>query len=572
MDDWTVLDLLSDPVPGDPDKTADMIRRLNAQARQAGEIADELGKIADGTERLRMRGDYAPKFGTMLAELPQGPRTLNTAYRDCASVLQRYEKSLRSARQQSQLALNRGRQADAVYRNALRQFCSLLPLRFTGGSIWRGLDEATAQTFSSGLPLAYREYAVQLGRVARLAEHERQQARREASQARESHQEAALRCAADIQACRDALNPSMQQAHEILLTVLNGNDELARRVYAEYYDSETDARPWIQKKAKRPLFLGHPVPDIESDSEGRFRLKSGKPEAIRSEYHLGSDGKPVVIRGNRRTLTGEDLEIADMQAKRRGGYLKDRAEIQAALDGKPVRGSRLGKHPLDELDRSGSSLLTSLAGEEFGETATRQAMRDLARRLPPGYRLDPVVVKDAKGREIKGGAGRFDLIYRVIGPDGRRVGFMVAEAKSPDSSLGARRGLDGKHYEQGHREYMRSIIAAMKRDEHFKSLAEDLEEALAKNKVDYFVVRAAVKHDGGGFPYGELTESKIGEIQKHAAAVRARARELGKSEDEAREIYQRTLSEKAHGVFSYDGYVLKQFDLGHPPVIPLRQP
>lgn len=62
------------------------------------------------------------------------------------------------------------------------------------------------------------------------------------------------------------------------------------------------------------------------------------------------------------------------------------------------------------------------------------------------------------------GSGRFDKIYvRIERGTGRILGFVIGEAKSVDGALGPRRGANDLSYEQGHPEYIRSILEAMTR-------------------------------------------------------------------------------------------------------------
>lgn len=568
MEDWTPLGLPRNPVRGDETATEDAIQRLNRQAAEAKELATKLNAVVGKIAELRMQGDYAETFVTMLEELPHGPEQLGTAYQHCAEALTEYQRTLTEANQQARSALRLGTQSDVVYRNALQQFCVYAPMSFSGPGVWRGLTEAHAAYAPAN---RYRPYLVQLGRAARMAEQERQQARQSAITAGERNDAAARTCASRIENCRAQLNPGMQQAHQNLLAILNGNDAAAEKYLNIYYDAYVYG---YRRKRGRPLFQGHEVPEIERDSDGFFRPKNGKEPAIPSKYHLDSGGKPLVTRGRRDSVQrnddeGIDLDTLDQQARLRGGYLKDRAEIIAALADKPVPGSRWGTiKSLIKEDRFGH--LASVGGEEFGEYASKHAMADLAKGLASGYTMERVKImgRDVLGKpvEITGGPGRFDLIYRVTGPDGR-AGFVVAEAKAPTAALGARWGLDGKRYEQGHIEYMRSVIAEMKGDNRFESLALELEKALQSNKVDYFLVRAAAKYHGGGIPDDQFTAAKVRELHDEARAARDWALDHGWPEKTAWEIRERVLSVNAYGVHTYDGYYAKQFNLGYSPVV-----
>jgi len=201
VDNWHVLDLEKDPVPGDATRVRALAAGLRRQAELAREHSKRLGELADGHEQLKMRGDYAPEYLRVLLSLPPGAAGLHGAYSACGDALSGYANDLALAQGNARAALARGEQADAGYRAALNQFRSVVPVGVTGPGVWRGLDERTALAYSQGLPVGQREYALGLGRYAGQQEEVRQQARKAVLRAAEVHQAAVRTCVGKIQDC-----------------------------------------------------------------------------------------------------------------------------------------------------------------------------------------------------------------------------------------------------------------------------------------------------------------------------------------------------------------------------------
>ncbi|WP_350279194.1 hypothetical protein [Kribbella sp. HUAS MG21] len=127
-------------------------------------------------------------------------------------------------------------------------------------------------------------------------------------------------------------------------------------------------------------------------------------------------------------------------------------------------------------------------GEALGETYARVMIRWLENQYP-GEEILRVPVRSM------GGSGRFDQIYVRMG-GGRILGFAAVEAKSVHGALGSRRGRDGRAYEQGHREYVRSILDAMMQRPgqlNEPGIAARMEAALDAGNFQYFVVKAQVE-------------------------------------------------------------------------------
>ncbi|MCP2304010.1 hypothetical protein [Actinokineospora globicatena] len=174
------------------------------------------------------------------------------------------------------------------------------------------------------------------------------------------------------------------------------------------------------------------------------------------------------------------------------------------------------------------------------------------------------VVRDGAGRpiedlEVSGGAGRFDLVYARYGRNGEVVGYVLVETKGPEADLGVRLGLDGKHYYQGHPEYVRSLLHDMKQDRYFGNLAREISAKFDQGRVDYILVQAKV-----------AARVKPPDVPLTAARLRE-ANRLARNELRPGETYHERLAQEVDGVHIYAGYKARQFDLGYDPVFNLSE-
>ncbi|MFE2750211.1 polymorphic toxin type 30 domain-containing protein [Streptomyces scopuliridis] len=199
MEDWSVLDLPQDPVPGDPAQIQTLAARLLREAQYAEQHASRLGQVAANSADLRMQGDYAPLFQQRLAQLPQQAAVLGPAHESCGRALIAYAQTLEQAKIESRAALSRGLQADAQYKAALQQFCTLAPgFWYTGN--WRELDEPFALRYTQYQRPEVRAAAARVGAYAAQAERERQAAATMARRVARVAAEAEMRCAQAIRA------------------------------------------------------------------------------------------------------------------------------------------------------------------------------------------------------------------------------------------------------------------------------------------------------------------------------------------------------------------------------------
>ena len=202
--DWEVLDLDADPTPGDPDAISSVASGLLNEAQLAQERAQRLQSVADSSGDLAMQGDYAPQFQQVLSGLPGPPGDLADSYQRSAGALSGFADALAGAQGQSSAALERGTQADSMYRAALDEFCSVVPLEFSGTGTWRGLNEATATELAG--PMADEtenpellDWAAEIGQYAGSAEDDRQAAVQMALDAAQQRSDAEQQCAQAIQ-------------------------------------------------------------------------------------------------------------------------------------------------------------------------------------------------------------------------------------------------------------------------------------------------------------------------------------------------------------------------------------
>ncbi|MFF3504357.1 DUF6531 domain-containing protein [Streptomyces sp. NPDC003247] len=200
MNVWLVLDLETDPTPGEPGYFRALATRLRREAEHAEQHTSRLRQVTANSADLHMRGDYAARFHKALADLPDRSAPLGPAHQACAGALARYADQLQQAKIQSAAALERGRQADAQYKAALQQFYALVPVTPPATGVWRGLNRSSALAYAQYQQPQVREIAARIGAYAGQAEQERQLAAQLARQAARALHEAEAQCARTIRA------------------------------------------------------------------------------------------------------------------------------------------------------------------------------------------------------------------------------------------------------------------------------------------------------------------------------------------------------------------------------------
>ncbi|MBE7384878.1 MAG: hypothetical protein F6J95_026125 [Leptolyngbya sp. SIO1E4] len=176
--------------------------------------------------------------------------------------------------------------------------------------------------------------------------------------------------------------------------------------------------------------------------------------------------------------TGET--VADAVQDRRD-LIQNRDTLQTEFDNPQTTAARRTEIET-ELNQIGRAI--NVRSEQLGEAAGRQ----VAENHP-----------DGPWQELKiprSGSGVPDLMYEAA--DGR---LLIIEAKGGTSELGTRLSTDGtRRVEQGHRDYLESLAAAMSRssDPDIRRLGAKIEVALRGNPpaIDYMVVRQPFQDDG----------------------------------------------------------------------------
>jgi RHS repeat-associated protein len=218
MADWSVLDR-TDPAPGTPAGVRQLARRLQDEARRVQDAVSRLQGVANGTDTLRMAGDYAAGYRTALAELPPELRRLDRAYGAAGTALDRFAGSLEEARTRAATALNRGTDADSRYQGALNELRALLPdgrqAVLLGGV---NLNSWTLDTATLGLDESVRAQVRSAGARARSADDDLDAARRLADEAARLRADAERRCEQELDDAGDPIadKPWYEKAWDVV--------------------------------------------------------------------------------------------------------------------------------------------------------------------------------------------------------------------------------------------------------------------------------------------------------------------------------------------------------------------
>ncbi|MFD0638699.1 WXG100 family type VII secretion target [Catenulispora yoronensis] len=112
---WTLLGLDTDPVPGDPAKLDYLISRMHSLADDADRArSGVVGLLADRALNGWM-GASGDAFRAACEPLPDHLQKLRQSYEDAASALTAYQKSLGDARSKSATAVGQGVSAYGKY-------------------------------------------------------------------------------------------------------------------------------------------------------------------------------------------------------------------------------------------------------------------------------------------------------------------------------------------------------------------------------------------------------------------------------------------------------------------------
>jgi hypothetical protein len=264
------------------------------------------------------------------------------------------------------------------------------------------------------------------------------------------------------------------------------NDDAYRE---KYYDGPNRNGEYSRKNADQVDATEERLPKIKEDpakpAGQQFEPKSDDFEE--ATYHKQNEVEHSATQ--RQKDEAQDLIDRRHEANQRAREVEGRyqdAHENGTLD-KEIERERSEAHR-DRTD----------LGEELGEHAARDAIADQFPSPPHEIKElpDPDIHGDNTRLGSKPGSGRFDQIYEVTGPDGKSR-IVVVEAKGPNAGLGTRQGAGNLRYEQGHPEYVNSIIENMRTNgtEAEQNLAEDLARAKRKGNLDYYVAKARVRDE-----------------------------------------------------------------------------
>jgi hypothetical protein len=305
------------------------------------------------------------------------------------------------------------------------------------------------------------------------------------------------------------------------------------------------------------------IPSIELGSDGNYRVRPrGKPKATPASYRLGADGKRWSHRGGRSGIVHATLADLDRLSQARFSNLKKLAGARKDADGLLPSDSIYQVPPNWDL-MGEACFLATLWGELLGTHAGVHAAdtyftERLAERFP-GCTLERVFAGQLHGRDV------LDDIYRVRVGD-RVVGMLVLEAKGPSAELGARDGSAGGRYEQGHLEYLKTVIEVMRTSGRYGSVPDELLAALETKTLGYFRVQALVAHDRIGLSSDEMTGTNLDAIARQADEVVREVREERPdlTPEEAKQIHLHASLGMIKGTATYAGFEATQFDIGFP--------
>ncbi|MFI0962627.1 hypothetical protein ACH4S8_14665 [Streptomyces sp. NPDC021080] len=228
---------------------------------------------------------------------------------------------------------------------------------------------------------------------------------------------------------------------------------------------------------------GQRLPQLVPDPyhPGKWIASSDLPPAIAEKY---LHSKPIL--GHRSAAGADALKHLDEQAAKRDNAI---AADTAAEDRLKAAEKAYAAHPTQDLadameraDAAHSPLHGDMSrqSEMFGENVAEH--HAIPEHYPGAERLDDGAL----------GNNRFDQVYKT--KDGR---YVVVEAKGSErASLGVRKGRSGQLVTQGTKEYFQTILKEMdkravrKSDPAEAALAEELDTALTRGKVDYILVKA----------------------------------------------------------------------------------
>ncbi|MCF2128584.1 DUF6531 domain-containing protein [Strepomyces sp. STD 3.1] len=236
--DWHVLDLESDPTPGDPQRIRKLAGTLHDFADDVGDVLRDLKGIAKEEEILSWAGKTAAVFAEEFADAPKKLRKLKKSYNLAGDALTTFWPDLQDAQDKADKALRDGRKAreelttaqtaltgaDDWVRRATEKTDSYDPAK-NGGKDVPKPDEADVRRATRDAQHAKARQAA-AERNVESAQNALDAAKKLAGQAKGLREEAARRTVTKLQEASDAGIPNRHWWEEIGDWVADNWDEI----------------------------------------------------------------------------------------------------------------------------------------------------------------------------------------------------------------------------------------------------------------------------------------------------------------------------------------------------------
>lgn len=258
----------------------------------------------------------------------------------------------------------------------------------------------------------------------------------------------------------------------------------------KYFDGPDQNGDYSRKNANQVDANGDDVPKLVENPKGSGNFEPSSDAYTPAKFR---DDMPEV----RHDATPEQRSAAQDIIDRREASL-DRTRTAEDAYQKEIAGGRDANQDTIDERRAAHHERTEV-GEELGEHAAADAVRD---SFPP-ERFDVTPLHDP---DVKG-SGRFDQVYEVHNKETGETRLVIVEAKGPNADLGTRRH-EGENYQQGHPEYVTSVIENMRDNGTAaeKALARRLQDAQLDELLDFQVVKAKVNGSGPTAEYGGYSQ------------------------------------------------------------------
>ncbi|MCB9441579.1 MAG: hypothetical protein H6523_15185 [Mycolicibacterium sp.] len=272
-------------------------------------------------------------------------------------------------------------------------------------------------------------------------------------------------------------------------------DEVNKKV-VDSEGKESTEKSYRRKNQDQTDFDDHPVPKIRVDESGQ--LVAAPDGFTRSTVidpatlpHGEIDGPTEALQQRIHEADAQQRAEAREAINRRDAAIDRVAEAEAKYKDEIARNGKASEETTSE--RKAAYDEQTKAGEALGELAAEHAIA----RMFPSERYD---VTPLHGDQR--GSGHFDQVYEVHDRVANETRIVLVEAKSPSGELGTRKGLDGADYQQGHREYVRSVASKLQQGNSAdRKLARRILNELEDGNLRYILTRARVTRNGDSAEY-----------------------------------------------------------------------